>query len=107
MRNGNGSHLQDNIVRGNYSIKPPYYLIHVVDELQGYLAYSTSDGAIGLVKVTQELHEIKGDTAAFTARYKIALRVELVEEDVFAAERAAGPTGVTALKWAGGVKHEV
>jgi hypothetical protein len=88
-------------------MKPPYHLIHVVDELQGYLAYSTSDGAIGLVKVTQELHEIKEDTAAFTPRYKIVLRVEHVEEDVFAAERAAGPTGVTALKWAGSVQHEV
>jgi len=94
-------------VRGNYSTKLPYHLIHIIDELQGYLAYSTSDGAIGLVKVTQELHEIKEDTAAFTPRHKIVLRLERMEEDVFAAERAAGPTGVTALKWAGSVKHEV
>lgn len=94
-------------MRGNYSTKLPYHLIHVIDELQGYLAYSTSDGAIGLVKVTQELHEIKEDTAAFTPRHKIVLRLERMEEDVFAAERAAGPTGVTALKWAGSVKHEV
>jgi len=87
---------------------PGYHLIHVVDELEGYLAYSTSDGAIGLVKVTQELHEIKEDIAAYTPRYKIALRVECVEEDVFAAERAAIPMGITALKWVGGgIQHEV
>lgn len=45
--------------------------------------------------------------AAFTPRHKIVHLVERVEEDVFAAERAAGPTGVTALKWAGSVQHEV
>lgn len=87
----------------NYFLKPPYHLIRVVDEIEGYLAYSSSDGAIGLIKVTQEVHEIK-DTAMFTPRYKIALRVERVEEDVFA---AAGPMGVTALKWVWGEQHEV
>jgi hypothetical protein len=45
--------------------------------------------------------------ATFTPRHKIVHLVERVEEDVFAAERAAGPTGVTALKWAGSVQHEV
>lgn len=56
--------------------------IHLVDEVEGYLTYSTSDGGVGLVKVTQELDE---DTiTTFTSKYKLALRVECVEKDVFA-----------------------
>jgi len=81
----------------------PIHLIHVVDELEGHLAYATSDGAIGLVKVTQVLCEVE-EEAAFTPRYQIELHVEHVEEDVF---RAASPTGVTALKWIVGGQHEV
>lgn len=73
-----------------YSLNPPYHLIHDIDEIEEYLAYSTSHGAIGLVKVMQELHEIKEDTATFTRRYEIVLRVECVEEDLFSAEQA-GP----------------
>ncbi|KIM44974.1 hypothetical protein M413DRAFT_442941 [Hebeloma cylindrosporum] len=73
-------------------------------EVQGRLAYSTSDGAIGLVKITQKLHEIKEETATFTPRYKVALQAEHVEEDIFA---AAIPMGITALKWVGvGARHE-
>ncbi|KAF8962108.1 transcription factor IIIC subunit delta N-term-domain-containing protein [Flammula alnicola] len=62
---------------------------------EGYLAYGTADGSVGLVKIAQTL-QVNEETFSFTPKYDIDVKLEHGEDLIYGPETLAG---ITALRW--------
>lgn len=62
---------------------------------EGYLAYGTSDGSVGLVKMSQTLLEEEG--FSFVPKYNV--KVDLVHHRSQMVYESQDLAGITALRW--------
>ena len=62
---------------------------------EGYLAYGTSDGSVGLVKISQTL--LEEDGFSFVPEYKV--KVDLVHDRSQMVYESQNLAGITALRW--------
>ena len=62
---------------------------------EGYLAYGTSDGSVGLVKISQAL--LEEDGFSFVPKYNV--KVDLVHHRSQMVYESQNLAGITAMKW--------
>jgi hypothetical protein len=62
---------------------------------EGYLAYGTSDGSIGLVKISQTL--LEEDSFSFVPKYNV--KVDLVHQRSQMVYESQHLAGITTLRW--------